>query len=122
MTRPGRLTRGVPVLAALDMERQVAFYRDRLGFSVRAVYPDPYALLERDGVELHLWGCPDRHVAENTGCYLRVDGIEGLWQEYRDNGVNVRPLVVKPWGMREFEVIDPDGNLLRFGERPAEAP
>jgi hypothetical protein len=25
-------------------------------------------------------------------------------------------LADKPWGMREFAIIDPDGNLLRIGQ------
>jgi catechol 2,3-dioxygenase-like lactoylglutathione lyase family enzyme len=122
MTTPGRLTRAVPVLAALDVDRQVAFYRDKLGFAVGRVYADSrYAILERDDVELHLYGCDDCHIAENTSCYLRVQAIAALWSEYRNRGVDVRPLETKPWGMTEFEVIDPDGNLLRFGESPMES-
>jgi catechol 2,3-dioxygenase-like lactoylglutathione lyase family enzyme len=119
VTTPGHLQRAVPVLAALDLDRQVAFYRDKLGFAAARVDTDfRYAILERDDVEVHLYGCDDRHVAENTSCYLRVRAIGALWSEYRDRGVDVRPLEAKPWGMTEFEVIDPDGNLLRFGESP----
>jgi hypothetical protein len=89
---------------------------------VGSVYPDScYAILERDDVELHLDGCDDRHIAENTGCDLRVQAIAALWSEYRNRGVDVRPLETKPCGMTEFEVIDPDGNLLRFGESPMES-
>jgi len=119
---PGRLTRAVPVLAALDLDGQVAFYRDKLGFALGHVYPDfRYAVMKRDDIELHFYGCDDRHIAENTSCYLRVSAIAALWSEYRKRGVDVRPLETKPWGMMEFEVIDPDGNLLRFGESPGES-
>jgi catechol 2,3-dioxygenase-like lactoylglutathione lyase family enzyme len=100
----------------------VAFYRDKLGFAVDGVWPEfPYAILVRDDIELHFVGCEDRRVAEHTSCYLNVAGIAALWAEYRDRGVDVRPLQTKPWGMMEFEVIDPDGNLLRFGESPKES-
>ena len=27
------------------------------------------------------------------------------------------PLEIKPWGQKEFSLLDPDGNLLTFGQR-----
>lgn len=35
------------------------------------------------------------------------------------NGVTVHPnghLQTKPWGQREFALLDPDNNLLTFGQ------
>ncbi len=63
--------------------------------------------------------CADRRIAENTACYLRVDDLDDLHRELAAAGLErVTALHAKPWGMREFEVWDPSGNLLRFGEMP----
>ena len=33
-------------------------------------------LLSRDGAELHFWLGTERHIAENTSCYMRVADIK----------------------------------------------
>lgn len=112
-------TAAVPILPARDIDEAVGFY-GRLGFRTAARHPD-YAVLRRDGAELHLWLCDDRHIAENTACYLRANGIGALHRELlaAEPGLLSAPHA-KPWGMTEFEAWDPSGNLLRFGQAPAD--
>ena len=51
------------------------------------------------------------------GCYLRVTGVERLYREFREAGVErITELEERSWGMKEFAVVDPEGNLLRVGE------
>jgi len=108
----------IPTLATLDQEETIAFYRDKLGFSLLRRDPD-YLILRRDGFELHFWACDDRLIAENTSCYLRVSDVDALHREIAGRGLDVIPPSLRLWGMKEFYVIDPHGNLLRFGQ-PAE--
>jgi catechol 2,3-dioxygenase-like lactoylglutathione lyase family enzyme len=111
------LTSAVPILPARDLDEAVAFY-GRLGFRPVGRHPD-YALLLRDGAELQPWLCADRHIAENTACYLRVDDLHALHRELAaaEPGRMTAPHG-KPWGLAEFEGWDPSGNLLRFGQAP----
>jgi len=108
-----------PVLASLDIERTISFYCSRLGFA--RVYADPgvWAIVSRDDVYIHFWACSEKHIAENTSCRIYVTGVEGLYDEMQAQGVVHRnaPLQDKPWGAREFGVLDEDGNLLTFAER-----
>lgn len=104
----------VPVLASLDLDESAAFYQDRLGFAVRLRASD-YLIVERDGCELHLWACNERHIAENTSCYVRGD-TRALHADFAQRGLPLAPPQERPWGMRELYVIDPHGNLLKFGE------
>lgn len=114
------LTAAVPILPARDMDEAVGFY-GRLGFRAVARHPD-HAMLRREGAELHLWLCDDRHIAENTACYLRVSDIVALHRElFAAEPGRLSAPQVKPWGMAEFEAWDPSGNLLRFGEAPADS-
>jgi len=48
-----------------------------------------------------------------------VAGIDDLFNELQSEGVihPNAPLETKPWGSREFGILDPDGNLVTFAER-----
>jgi catechol 2,3-dioxygenase-like lactoylglutathione lyase family enzyme len=105
----------VPVLASLDLKETLDFYTVRLGFKVCGEFED-YAIVSRDDAEIHFWKCEDRHIAENTSCYVRTSGIQILYEEFTNRGLTLEQPVIQPWGMRELYVIDPHGNLLKFGE------
>ncbi|MEP6262536.1 MAG: hypothetical protein ABJ092_13225 [Gillisia sp.] len=51
--------------------------------------------------------------------YIRANDIDKLYQTLLDNKVSIHPngqLETKPTGQREFSLLDPDNNLLTFGE------
>jgi uncharacterized glyoxalase superfamily protein PhnB len=111
-------TRAAPVLAALEIEMTVLFYEQRLGFPRVLVAGDAYAIVRRDGVDIHFWNCPDKYIAENTSCYIFVENVDLVFQEYQARGVSIAgALETKPWGVREFAILDSNGNLLKIGER-----
>lgn len=107
----------IPQLPALDLEEAVHFYEDKLGFKQTASYPG-FAIVARDHVELHLWLCTDKFVPENSSCYIHVENIEELYRDLStDRAVRLQEKLEKrPWGMKQFSVLDPSGNALRFGE------
>jgi len=104
----------VPVLASLDIAQSLAFYTQRLGFACELHTPG-YLIVARDGCELHFWLCRERHIAENTSCYVRGD-TAALHADFVQRGLPLDPPVVQSWGMKELYVTDPHGNLLKFGE------
>lgn len=107
-----RLVAAIPKLASLDIERSLAFF-ERLGFWRRGSYPD-YGIVERDGVQIHFWLCTDARIPKETACRIAVEGIEQLFEEFSAQQV-VHPngkLARKPWGVWEFSILDPDGNLV----------
>ncbi len=120
-----RLVRACPILAAADVPAAIAWYRDRLGFEVMVEDPH-FGIVMRDGIELQFWHGQDRRIAETTSAYLRADDVDGLHATLgaaREGG-HISEVADRAWGMREFYVWDPDGNLLRFGapvsgDRPA---
>ena len=112
--------RTIPVLASLDIAESVRFYESQLGFSC-GYQEGHYAILKRDGMELHFWLAPDRIHPENTSCYIRGGQVVALHAEYAARGVpRLSAFQVRPWDMKEFTVHDPHGNLLRFGCAPQE--
>jgi catechol 2,3-dioxygenase-like lactoylglutathione lyase family enzyme len=112
---PVRLLHAIPKLASLDIERSLAFF-EKLGFTRGGrSYPE-YGIVERDGVQLHFWLCHDARIPNETACRVTVEGIEQLFEAYVGQGV-IHPngtLALKPWGVWEFSVLDPDGNLVTF--------
>lgn len=118
--------KAIPILPMREVEETRAFY-ERLGFEfeVYADTPDAeaYAFARRGTLEIHFFGYPDVDAAESdAGCYLRVADADALYDEFRAAGVRdvallFAPIEDKPWGMREFAVVDPNGNLLRVGHR-----
>ncbi|HVL56430.1 MAG TPA: VOC family protein [Burkholderiaceae bacterium] len=111
-----KLLSTIPVLASLDIEASVAFMTNHLGFTSRLLMPGGYAIVERDGCEIHYWFCTERHIAQNTSCYVRVADLDALAAQIRRSGLELAAPVDQPWGMREMYVIDPHGNLLKFGQ------
>ena len=110
-------TGAVPVLPTTNLSQATSFY-GQLGFQVLHQEAE-YAIVTRDGVELHLWLCPDRTLAENSSCRIQVTGLEALYQEYQTKGLLAPDAVVraKPWGTKELVVFDPDRVLITFVER-----
>ncbi|MGA0555786.1 bleomycin resistance protein [Larkinella sp. VNQ87] len=97
------------------------FYLTYLGFEKigQADFPD-YLMIRKDGVELHFFAFEDLDPTQNYGqVYLRTDAIDVLYQSVLKHPETVRlvgPLQLKPWGQKEFAVLDPDHNLLTFGQ------
>ncbi len=115
---PSRLKLAIPKLASLDIGRSVAFF-EKLGFRNR--YSDSgYAIVERDGVQLHFWLCTDARIPKETSCRISVEGIEELFEAFSAERI-IHPnghLALKPWGVMEFSILDTDGNLVTFEEDP----
>lgn len=105
----------VPVLPSLDLAVSEAFYVGQLGFQVRLYMPGTYLIVERDGCEIHFWPCDDASIPRNTSCYVRAD-TDALHADFAQRGLALTPPQDREWGMRELYVIDPHGNLLKFGE------
>ncbi|UFU04432.1 VOC family protein [Ruania suaedae] len=123
MTPPAE--RSVPVLPARSVAELMAFYAP-LGFTARADPPpnSGYAIIGRGGIELHLHHSPDVDPLRTaSSCYLYVTGADALFAEWKAVGVVTDPVtgsrLAPPqdtaYGMREFALVDPSGNLLRIG-------
>ena len=107
----------IPVLASLNEADTVMFYTEKLGFTFHASW-DGYLILSRDGIYIHLWPCADAAIAKSTSCYIIVNEVEKLYTEYKSAGV-VHPgneLQDRAWKMKEFSILDNNGNLIHFGQ------
>lgn len=119
-TSPHRLEVAAPVFAVTDMAAALDLYTRTLGFELNFAWPQDadapiaYAILRQDACELHLSATD---AARPGSAYFFVDNVAGLHAAALAHRAPItEKLKDQPWNMREFEVTDPDGNRLLFGE------
>lgn len=97
------------------------YYVNQLGFTEfgSADY-DGYLMLQKDNIQIHFFEFAALDPKENYGqVYIRVDNIDSFYQLLLDKKVGIHRngyLQIKPWGQKEFSLLDPDNNLLTFGQ------
>jgi len=81
---------------------------------------DDYLMVEKENFQIHFFMFKELDPRENYGqVYFRTDQIDVLYQTFLDQGIEIHPnghLSDRPWGQREFHLLDPDHNLLTFGQ------
>lgn len=104
-----------------NKQTTIEFYVHQLGWRIVGDTSfAEYAIIQKDGVELHFFLFEQLNPAENYGqVYLRTNNIQAVYQDVVQRNVAIHPngkLQTKPWGQIEFSLLDPDNNLLTFGE------
>lgn len=97
------------------------FYLKMLGFTeLGSLDYNGYLMLEKDRIQIHFFEFIGLDPKENYGqVYIRTDNIDKFYQSLLNNKTRIHPngpLEIKPWGQKEFSVLDPDNNLLTFGQ------
>ena len=110
------------IIPKLPMRNKILtseFYLKQLSFELISDYGD-YILLKKDQIEIHFFEFKTLNPLENYGqVYIRVFDIDDLYKDLKDKNVSIHPngnLEIKPWGQKEFSLLDPDNNLLTFGQ------
>jgi catechol 2,3-dioxygenase-like lactoylglutathione lyase family enzyme len=111
-----------PILPSRDLSATAEFY-SRLGFEQTGLWPDEYLIVMRGDVGLHFFFAPGTDPASSiAGCYLYVEDADALFADFSRIGLPSAgiprlhgPVEATDYGLREFAVVDPDGNLLRIG-------
>ena len=115
------LTAIYPKLPTRDKKATRNFYSTKLGFQkFGSVEYDGYLMMQKDGIQIHFFEFKTLDPKENYGqVYIRTNDIDNFYQTLLDNKTSIHPngpLGIKPWGKKEFSVLDPDNNLLTFGQ------
>jgi hypothetical protein len=127
--RVGTLSRmaesAVPILPSRNLGETLEFY-SRLGFELRGAPIEKYRylIIGRGAIELHFWDAPGVDpLTTDASCYIRVDDADPLHHEWLEAGVQsdpatgsrLMPPVDTDYGIREFALVDKNGNLVRVG-------
>lgn len=119
----------IPIFGVRDVREAALFYRDQLGFDL-----DPenglfvpfgdeavYAILKREGLEIHLQIRRSDVPSVSRGpldrdAYGFVGDAKALLEEFSSRDVRViQDLLETPYGMLEFAIEDPFGFRIAFG-------
>lgn len=112
----------IPILPSRSLSDTLAFFQ-QLGFEGNIHGCGDYAILTRGTLELHFFTHHGlRPVESSAMCYIRVLDVGSIYEAFASAGLSgtgiprMDALEDKPWGLREFAIVDPDGNLLRIGQ------
>ena len=119
----------IPLLTTPDLATTRAFYENVLGFRTIALFPqdeptwchleagDAHVMFAYDEPHDHADGVTHRHDPAMTGMlYLYpFEDIATFYDRVKDHAEVVRPLTTQTYGMRDFEIKDPNGYVLAFG-------
>lgn len=113
--------RAMPVLDVRDVAASAAFYA-RLGFASHGLWGEPpaFAIVQRGDVTLALsLADRTRPVPHNHGwaAYVYVSDVAALHAEFAGEGASPGP-IRRPehYGCDDFDVVDPDGHRIAFGQ------
>ena len=125
MNNPPQIGSISPLIpAGDDLEKAIEFYEQKLGFTTIHQEGNPLrmAIVKRDNAEIFLVKSDYHDLAKEISLRLQVTGIEQLYHELESKGKEmIHPngkLETKPWGPKEFTVLDLAGVCLTFYEFP----
>ena len=115
------LTDITPKLPMRDKTITRHYYVDKLGFKyIGSDDFKEYLIVEKDNLQIHFFEFKTLDPNENYGqIYIRTDNVDELYETMLKNKVDIHPhghIENKPWQQREFSLLDPDNNLLTFGQ------
>ena len=109
------------VLAVKDLTVETEYYLEKLGFERDFTAPG-WEFLSFGDFRVMLGECSDEMTAEATGnhswyAHVNVENVDEIYQEFIDRGAKIlSTIATKPWGIRDFSVVTPDGHRIVFGQ------
>src|SRR5262245_16025110 len=96
-----------------DVERSLEFYRKFPGATLMFHMAGRFALRKIGSSRLGILADQKRRFHAEFDC----DDLDAMHAKFTDLGIKTEgPPTTRPWGERDFHVIDPDGNLVEIGQ------
>ncbi len=109
------------VLAVKDLKIAASYFMDKLGFERDFTAPG-WEFLSFGDFKVMLGECTDEMTAEATGnhswfAHALVESVDEVYEEFVERGAKILSRIAdKPWNIREFCVVTPDGHRIVFGQ------
>ena len=109
------------VLAVKDLKVEADYYINKLGFDHDFTAPG-WEFLSFGDFKVMLGHCADEMTAEATGnhswfAHALVENVDEVYAEFIERGAKILSAIAdKPWGIRDFCVVTPDGHRIVFGQ------
>jgi catechol 2,3-dioxygenase-like lactoylglutathione lyase family enzyme len=115
-TRDAELACPRPIFTVRDLRASQRYYRDALGFKLDWDYGDPPDFGSVSRADSQLFMCQGCQGKPGAWIMIYARDVDRLHDEIRRKGAIIQmPPTDMPWGLREMQVADPDGNVIRFG-------
>lgn len=116
-----KATAAFPIFQVANIPDALRFYTETLGFTQEFCYGEPpyYAAVRLGEIVLHLGASECNQSRLGMGSvYIYVDDVDAYYFGLDYNGPYeiTSPITTHPYGIRDFQISDPDGNLLCFGQ------
>ena len=114
----------IPKIFYSRLQDGLEFFVDGLGFNV--LYQDAaMAVIARDGAKAYLVQNPELAALDRPEFGIDTDNIDSLFNELSARSAhllhpNSKSVSLKPWGSREFAMLDKTTVCVTFREWPAE--
>jgi predicted enzyme related to lactoylglutathione lyase len=109
-----------------EFERSFRFYAENLGLHVYREWgrgSTRGVVFFLGGGFLELSGSSRTGTSESVGLWLQVRDVDAVGHELQEAGVDIVELPTdKPWGLREMQILDPDGLSIVIVEVPETHP
>ena len=120
----------IPILPCQSIDDQLAFY-ESIGFEVtyRQKAPNAFASVQRGAIELQFFVLKGYEPASSySTCYVLVSDVDTLYADFRaglkrslgrvpTRGIpRIGALGDMSYGVRQFLLTDPGGNIIRIGQ------
>ena len=127
MNERAKFNKIAPQIVVPDVVKTAEYYRDTLGFSILSYFLDPpvYAMVERDGVEIHFGKSDSGEIKTNEmvrkglgiEVYIWVSDIEKLFEELKERNADIKDgIITRIYGSREIVIVDCNGFRICFGD------
>lgn len=109
------------VLAVKDLSIEADYYKEKLGFDLDFTAPG-WEFLSFGDFKVMLGECADEMTADATGnhswyAHVLLENVDEVYQELIGRGAKILSSIGnKPWGIREFTVVTPDGHRIAYGQ------
>lgn len=113
-----KLEKSITILYSIDIPRSLAYYTEKLGFEQKWEWDSPptFGGVAKDDVEIFF--CERNQGHPGTWLCIVLDNVDEYYESIKEKGANIIALPEsKEWNMREMLVQDPDGHIIRFGNR-----
>jgi uncharacterized glyoxalase superfamily protein PhnB len=112
-----RLDSAVPIFAVADLAKALEYYERVLAFDIAWQWGSPPNLANvcRDHVSINLSVAAGTPTVSRV--YVQMGGVDAYYERVTAAGATVTvPIGNRPYGMRDFRIVDPNGHELSFGE------